>query len=77
MMPKKIKREAPLPIPLSVICSPSHITTIAPVVRVTIVMNTKVNPGVRTASGTDVASHIEIRGVEIRLVETGIFDAAF
>ena len=30
---KKIRSDAPLPTPRSVICSPSHITNIAPVVR--------------------------------------------
>ena len=30
---KKIRRLAPLPMPRSVICSPSHMTKIAPVVR--------------------------------------------
>ncbi len=37
-MPMKMIREMPFPIPLSVICSPSHIMKIVPAVRKIIVL---------------------------------------
>ena len=49
MMEKKIRSDIPLPIPCSVICSPSHITKIAPTVSVMVVVRLKTNPGSRTA----------------------------
>ena len=45
MMEKKIRSDMPLPIPRSVICSPSHITKIAPTVRITVVVRLKMKPG--------------------------------
>ncbi len=50
-MPKKIRSDIPLPIPRSVICSPSHITKIAPTVSVITVVKVKRKPGVLTAPG--------------------------
>ena len=44
-IPAKIISEMPLPIPRSVICSPSHMMNAVPVVRVRIVMNRKNQPG--------------------------------
>ena len=41
MIPIKIIKEIPLPIPRSVICSPSHIIKITPQVNVRIVNGTK------------------------------------
>ena len=51
MMEKKISRLMPLPIPRSVICSPSHITKTAPVVSANTVVNMKPKPGTLTAPG--------------------------
>ncbi len=44
-IPAKIIIEIPLPIPFSLICSPSHIKNSVPVVKVTTVTKLKVNPG--------------------------------
>src|SRR3989449_2192701 len=54
---KKIRRLAPLPMPRSVICSPSHITNTPPVVRVSTVVNRKKKPGVATAPGIRSEEH--------------------
>ncbi len=43
-MPAKISSEMPLPMPRSVICSPSHITKMVPVVSVIIVVRMKPQP---------------------------------
>ena len=53
-MPAKMMSEMPLPIPRSVICSPSHMTNAVPVVRVRIAMRTNASlpasdPGSRSA----------------------------
>jgi hypothetical protein len=48
---KKMRSEAPLPRPRSVICSPSHITKSAPVVRNSTICRMKPEPGVGTAPG--------------------------
>ena len=45
MIEKKISRLIPLPMPRSVICSPSHMTKIAPVVSVTTMMSRDAKPG--------------------------------
>ena len=50
IMPMKIMREMPLPIPRSVICSPSHIMNIVPAVRKTSVLSVKPKPW--TSGGT-------------------------
>ena len=47
-MPAKIKSEMPLPTPRSVICSPSHITKIVPVVKVRIVVRRNPQVGAPT-----------------------------
>ena len=44
-MPAKMMREIPLPIPRSVICSPSHIRNAVPEVSVMTVMTRKAQPG--------------------------------
>ena len=44
---KKIIKHAPLPRPRSVICSPSHITNIAPVVSTNVIGILKPKPGLR------------------------------
>ena len=49
MMEKKIMRLIPFPTPRSVIRSPSHITKMAPVVSVNMVIRRKPNPGSGTA----------------------------
>jgi len=49
---KKIRREAPLPRPRSVICSPSHITKSAPVVRKSTIWSVNAVPGRTTAPCT-------------------------
>ena len=45
---EKIINEIPLPTPLAVICSPSHMIRIVPVTNVTVVTNLKYIPGSRT-----------------------------
>ena len=47
-MPAKMMRLIPLPMPRSVICSPSHMMKAVPVVRVSTVMNLKPQPGLST-----------------------------
>ena len=46
---KKMMRLAPFPTPRSVICSPSHITNTAPVVRKSTISTLKPRPGLATA----------------------------
>ena len=48
-----MSRLMPFPMPRSVICSPSHITKIAPVVSVTTMMRREANPGSGMAPGID------------------------
>ncbi len=50
---KKMMSEAPLPRPRSVICSPSHMTKIAPVVRNRTICSLNMKPGVMTAFWSD------------------------
>ena len=50
---KKMISDAPLPRPRSVICSPSHMTKIAPVVRNSIICTVNHGPGRETAAGSD------------------------
>ena len=47
-MPGEMIIEMPLPMPRSVICSPSHIRNIVPVVIVTVAMNRNCGPGFGT-----------------------------
>ena len=47
-MPAKMSRLIPLPMPRSVICSPSHMMKAVPVVRVSTVMSLKPIPGCST-----------------------------
>ena len=49
---KKISRLMPLPSPRSVICSPSHMMKMAPVVRKNVVSIRKPMPGAATAPGS-------------------------
>ena len=44
-MPEKMISEMPLPMPFSVICSPSHMMSTVPAVRVSMVISRKVQPG--------------------------------
>ena len=44
-IPEKIIKDIPLPIPLLVTCSPSHIKNTVPPVRVIVVDNLKKRPG--------------------------------
>ena len=44
-MPAKMINEMPLPMPRSVICSPSHIRNIVPVTSVTTVVKRNIRPG--------------------------------
>jgi len=46
-MPEKISSDMPLPTPRSVICSPSHMMKALPVVRVSMVITRKPQPGLR------------------------------
>ncbi len=48
-MPAKMISEMPFPIPRSVICSPSHMMKIVPVVRVRTVMRRNAHPGCGTS----------------------------
>ena len=48
-MPEKITREMPLPMPRSVICSPSHMMKAVPVVSVSMHISRKLQPGSITA----------------------------
>jgi hypothetical protein len=48
-MPAKMMREMPLPMPRSEICSPSHMIRAVPVVRVSMVMRRKPQPGTGTS----------------------------
>ena len=50
---KKIRSDMPLPIPRSVICSPSHITNTPPAVRSSTVTIRKLQPGATTTPGWD------------------------
>ena len=47
-MPAKMIRLIPLPMPRSVICSPSHMMKAVPVVSVSTVMSLKPQPGLST-----------------------------
>ena len=47
-MPAKMIMEMPLPMPRSVICSPSHMMNAVPVVSVIIVIRRKPHPGSKT-----------------------------
>jgi hypothetical protein len=50
---KVMSRLIPLPIPRSVICSPSHMTKMAPAVSVTTMMSRDAKPGLGMAPGMD------------------------
>ena len=52
-MPAKMIIEMPLPMPRSVICSPSHMRNIVPVVRVRTVTRRNTRPGSTTRPGWD------------------------
>ena len=49
-IPAKMMREIPLPMPLSVICSPSHMMKAVPAVRVIMVIMRNDHPGSRTTA---------------------------
>ncbi len=51
-MPAKMMSEMPLPMPRSVICSPSHMMNAVPVVSETMVIRRKAQPGLATTSPT-------------------------
>ena len=44
-IPEKIIKEIPLPTPLNVICSPSHIKKVVPATKDIVVINLKLIPG--------------------------------
>ena len=48
-MPTKMISDIPLPMPRSVICSPSHMMKAEPVVSVRIVIRIKPMPGLKTS----------------------------
>ena len=52
-IPQKMMREMPLPMPLSVICSPSHIMSTEPVQKVIMVTRRKDQPGFRTTGSPE------------------------
>ena len=47
-IPAKIINDIPLPMPRSVICSPSHMIKAVPAVRVITVINRNAHPGIKT-----------------------------
>ena len=47
-IPEKIIKDIPFPIPLDVICSPSHIKKVVPATKEIIVINLKFSPGFKT-----------------------------
>ena len=55
-MPVKMISDMPLPMPRSVICSPSHMMKAVPVVSDSIVIRTKPKPGLRTKLPSDACS---------------------
>ena len=61
-MPAKMSSEMPLPMPRSVICSPSHITKIVPVVSVIIVVMR--NPGPSRAYAVGLQPACDDKGLE-------------
>ena len=54
-MPAKMISEMPLPMPRSVICSPSHMMNAVPVVSVIIIMSRKPQPGVEDRALAELA----------------------
>ena len=50
-IPENIIKEIPLPTPLAVICSPSHIINMVPVSKVIVVTNLKYQPASKTKPG--------------------------
>ena len=61
---KVISRLIPLPMPRSVICSPSHITKMAPVVSTTTIVSRVQNVGARTAPGIDSVNSVKVYACE-------------
>ena len=59
-MPVKIIKLMPLPMPRSVICSPSHMMNAVPVVRVSMVISVKPNPGLVTKPCCEPCSRLAI-----------------
>ena len=58
-MPAKISSDMPLPMPRSVICSPSHMMKTLPVVSVSMVISTKPMPGLmHEAAAADVCCSV-------------------
>jgi len=57
-MPIKMIREMPLPIPRSVINSPSHMISTVPAVRPSMVMKRKPKPGLGTISSVTAAEEL-------------------
>ena len=57
---KVMSRLIPLPIPRSVICSPSHITKMEPVVSVTTMISRAAKPGLGTAPGIDSVNRAKV-----------------
>ncbi len=57
---KVMSRLIPLPMPRSVICSPSHITKMAPTVSVTTMTVRDAKPGLATAPGIDSVKSVKV-----------------
>ena len=55
-----MSRLIPLPMPRSVICSPSHITKMAPTVSVTTMISREEKPGFGTAPGIDSVNSVKV-----------------
>ena len=67
-MPAKIRREIPLPMPRSVICSPTHIMKAVPVVSVSMLMRRKPQPACVTTSPTAAESERSPLFIASRLI---------
>src|SRR5438552_2311800 len=70
MMPAKMRSDMPLPMPRSVICSPSHMTKQVPVVSVSTVIRRNARPGLFT-SGSPPAIRAERKDRDLRKIAAG------
>ena len=71
-MPAKMMSEMPLPMPRSVICSPSHIRNIVPVVSVIIVVIRNTSPGLDHEPALRLERDGDAEGLEDREAERAV-----
>jgi hypothetical protein len=69
MIEKKISSDMPLPMPRSVICSPSHITNTAPIVRISVVEIRKKKPRAHDRRRAGRVQALQEHGVAVALHE--------